>query len=1425
VASRKLQVEIVGDSSSLERAFGRSSRAGSTFGSVMGRSVRGAAIAVGAAFAGMGAVVAAGVKEISDSQKVAAQTAAVLKSTGGSANVTAREIDNLANSLSNMSGVDDELVGSGANLLLTFTNIRNEAGKGNDVFNQTTRAVLDMSVAMGQDMKSSAILAGKALNDPIRGLTALRRVGVAFTDAQEKQIKTMVKAGDTMGAQKVILAELNKEFGGSAKAAGDTLPGQLNKLRKSFDDVAGQVASGLVPVLSRAAEGAADFLKRFSEAEGASAKFRVAADEISKRAKQIWTAFSDAVKEIDWAAVATTIAIGLSSVSGKIRDGIVRAFEGINWQTTGQAIIDGISNALKTAGELAKSLANTILAAAREIDWELVGRIVGPGLATAVAVAITTFLDPAFWVRNWDLALAIALTAFRVKIFEFAGNALRALAAPLAKLGGDMVGVIARGIGSFSPTLAAAFTTVITFAVQTLGRILPGLWGIVERLATALWNRLPGILRAILTVGWVAALASAISAVAGAIRDKAVAVYNAAKDFGQGIIDKIIEILTKLPGQVTAKLGEIKGAIAGVAASAFGWAKDIGVSIINGIKAGVSDVISGAGDWLKGQAEKYIVGPLKGIVPGWGSTPYEWARDKIGKAITGGVAAGLREGAPEAFGAIRNLAGSFGRFKLADPIVAKFVTDFSRQMKSEASQIEQSGERAMTSAGRGMQRGLTDVGRTIVKYAHQYGVDAAAAVSVAWAESGLRQGAVGDAGTSFGPFQLHRGGALPTGKGQAWAESADGIAYAMRKIGDVARGLQGNDAITAIVRLFERPANPSAEIQRASGYYAQLAGTIKNVGVTAVQAGKEAARGASETGQAGAAAIRALIASRPEIEKAARMLGVGQVKEIISGILGVEQTLQQQLSQALRRASSEALSKATAAVKEARSGFAAAFSEMASSALSAFDQVTSAWKSPAGQMLADLQIAEQLRSMNDAIIQAGGAINASFDQLALPEKIKQINAEMTAAQTTGQGELASALRSKLEFLLGQQSAFEQEAHDKRQAQRRINFANELAALQAELNKHPEEYRTVGKKINALLAEFGVDQKFYGTAMGIAFKDGLNTAKPAIVQALVDILDALKRRAKLRSNAEEGPLSDLDSWFGGFGPALAASISGEPIYRKMDEISARLRVSAMEAQRQLEAAKGQVTAITAAGPAEGETEADFQARLARAKARVVEIQRQLADLEYQQKEAQLTKKAEQQRRHWEAGHTIDRENFQRKLTALETQFILEGAKQSDIQKRLVAILRSHGIHWEDTGAILGKRFADGIRAAQDQVAKAADLLAQTAARALGAAQAAVGNIRVTAKEIQGRQHGGPVRRNTPYIVGEGGQPELFIPGQSGRIAPAGATMTAVTGGGGDVYVTVNAPNYVGSTNELADAVRRSLFELARRNGGSALPGVA
>jgi hypothetical protein len=197
-------------------------------------------------------------------QKVMAQTGAVLKSTGSIANVTSGHITSMSESLMKLSGIDDEAIESGQNLLLTFTKIRNEAGAGNKIFDQATLAMTNLSVAMGKDLNSSAILVGKALNDPVKGVGALSRAGVQFTASQKDTIKALVDSGNVMGAQKMILKELETQFGGSAKAAGQTLPGQLNILKETFRNVAADLVTTFIPFISRAANALLGFVRQFS---------------------------------------------------------------------------------------------------------------------------------------------------------------------------------------------------------------------------------------------------------------------------------------------------------------------------------------------------------------------------------------------------------------------------------------------------------------------------------------------------------------------------------------------------------------------------------------------------------------------------------------------------------------------------------------------------------------------------------------------------------------------------------------------------------------------------------------------------------------------------------------------------------------------------------------------------------------------------------------------------------------------------------------------------------------------------------------------------------------------------------------------------------------------------------------------------------
>lgn len=255
-----LVIEVDTDTSDAIAGINRlDSEVGGGLGSMAKTVGKGVAVGAGIAAAGLATMGTIAVKSAIEAEKVTAQTQAVLESTGGAANVTATEIADLASEIQGYSGMSDEAVQSGQNLLLTFTNIRNEAGKGNDIFNQTTTIMADMSTALGQDTSASAIQLGKALNDPIKGVTALSKVGVSFTEQTREQIAALVESGQTMEAQKIILAELTTEFGGSAKAIGETAGGQFQILQETvgnaMEEVGGsllEIGESVLPILSGA---------------------------------------------------------------------------------------------------------------------------------------------------------------------------------------------------------------------------------------------------------------------------------------------------------------------------------------------------------------------------------------------------------------------------------------------------------------------------------------------------------------------------------------------------------------------------------------------------------------------------------------------------------------------------------------------------------------------------------------------------------------------------------------------------------------------------------------------------------------------------------------------------------------------------------------------------------------------------------------------------------------------------------------------------------------------------------------------------------------------------------------------------------------------------------------------------------------------
>ena len=258
MATKRLEVLITGNAKDAQKAFGDLEKSATRSGKGTTKALGG--IKSGLIGLGVGAAALGSFKAFEESEKISRQTAAVIKSTGNEANVTADHIGDLAAETSKLGGVDDELVQSGENMLLTFTKVRNEAGKGNDIFDQATRAANDYAAATGTDVVNANKMLGKALNDPIKGMSALTKGGVSFTQQQKDQIGAMVASGDTMGAQKIILAEFSKEYGGSLEANATA----SGKAQVAMENMGESVGAVLAPAMTTAAQALGGVAAAFS---------------------------------------------------------------------------------------------------------------------------------------------------------------------------------------------------------------------------------------------------------------------------------------------------------------------------------------------------------------------------------------------------------------------------------------------------------------------------------------------------------------------------------------------------------------------------------------------------------------------------------------------------------------------------------------------------------------------------------------------------------------------------------------------------------------------------------------------------------------------------------------------------------------------------------------------------------------------------------------------------------------------------------------------------------------------------------------------------------------------------------------------------------------------------------------------------------
>ena len=217
----------------MERSLGnidrRGRRADRTLRS-MGRTV----LRLGAAYLGLRAavgVIRSIVGATEEQSQAVAQMERGLRNLRGTTALTSAGLQEHAAGLQQVTTTGDEAIIRLQALLLTFRQIDDSN------FNRVVEASLDLAAAIGQAPRDAALQLGKALEDPVQGLTALRRSGTVFSQEQTAVIRQLAETNRLAEAQGLILAEVERQYRGAARAQRETVGGAGAALGNTIGDL------------------------------------------------------------------------------------------------------------------------------------------------------------------------------------------------------------------------------------------------------------------------------------------------------------------------------------------------------------------------------------------------------------------------------------------------------------------------------------------------------------------------------------------------------------------------------------------------------------------------------------------------------------------------------------------------------------------------------------------------------------------------------------------------------------------------------------------------------------------------------------------------------------------------------------------------------------------------------------------------------------------------------------------------------------------------------------------------------------------------------------------------------------------------------------------------------------------------------------
>lgn len=210
--------------------------------------------AIAAGVAAMTAELYLAVDAAMESETVLARMEFVVASVGERTGVTADDVNALADSLSKVVPIDDEVIVQAITMGLTFD------GVNKDNIQPLLAAAADLATFTGKDLPSTMKELALAISDPDRAMRLLKDANITLTDAEMKTLKGFKDVGDTAGATTFLLEELkNKGITGLGEAMGDTAAGKMTIMQTALGNLQETLGMGIIDSFADLFERITDF--------------------------------------------------------------------------------------------------------------------------------------------------------------------------------------------------------------------------------------------------------------------------------------------------------------------------------------------------------------------------------------------------------------------------------------------------------------------------------------------------------------------------------------------------------------------------------------------------------------------------------------------------------------------------------------------------------------------------------------------------------------------------------------------------------------------------------------------------------------------------------------------------------------------------------------------------------------------------------------------------------------------------------------------------------------------------------------------------------------------------------------------------------------------------------------------------------------